>query len=255
MRDPRRAFSLVELLVVVVVLSALAALLFPVLARDRTERRLGADAVRLGSVYRALKLYEADDGEMPPYLTRLVPRYAKADALRGVGDTRQPRKGPLDPARTPLERTALAQAVLDAKAPDPDRRDASLRALREAAAEREYEGDTYPAAPGCEPRPHAPCPRSDVMVSDVYLKTFERRLPPGTTFRGLEARPEVGLLAALHHAELSVPTRAEGDGPDAGLFHDSGVFLRTTMDGATETLPIRGWGVTQGCTVEQCFLN
>ena len=56
----RRAFSLVELLVVVAILAVLAALLFPVFARSKERAKLADCGTRLHGFAAALSLYRAD---------------------------------------------------------------------------------------------------------------------------------------------------------------------------------------------------
>ncbi len=71
MKTARRAFTLVELLVVVAIFALLAALLFPVLASVREQGRKTACANNLHQLYGAFALYAEDhDRYLPPYDVR-----------------------------------------------------------------------------------------------------------------------------------------------------------------------------------------
>jgi prepilin-type N-terminal cleavage/methylation domain-containing protein/prepilin-type processing-associated H-X9-DG protein len=95
----RRAFTLVELLVVLTVMATLAALLFPVLAAAREKARQAACATNLRQLALANGLYAGDyDGYFAPaaqeFLTRDERRWF---GVRGSNGQFEPRDGPLVP--------------------------------------------------------------------------------------------------------------------------------------------------------------
>ena len=61
---PARAFTLVELLVVVAIIAILAAVLFPVFAQSREKSRTAACQSNLHQVVKALQMYSQDSDEM-----------------------------------------------------------------------------------------------------------------------------------------------------------------------------------------------
>ncbi|HEX8552498.1 MAG TPA: DUF1559 domain-containing protein [Abditibacteriaceae bacterium] len=87
----RRAFTLLEILVVVALIALLAALLFPVFARAREVARRTSCASQLHQLGLSFALYEQDANDLPTHLSALVPVYADAqlfvcpsDAGRGI---------------------------------------------------------------------------------------------------------------------------------------------------------------------------
>lgn len=82
---PRRGVTLVELLTVIAVTAALAAILFPVFARARERARTHSCAVNLVNIGLALRLYAEDHGgAYPPTdddLSPLIPRYVRTDLV------------------------------------------------------------------------------------------------------------------------------------------------------------------------------
>lgn len=73
----RAAFSLVELLTVIVIISVLVAIAFPVFARAKIQAMRGADTSNLNALRSALQLYRADQGGYPPGLLGYVTPYQK----------------------------------------------------------------------------------------------------------------------------------------------------------------------------------
>jgi prepilin-type N-terminal cleavage/methylation domain-containing protein len=90
----RRAFTLVELLMVIAILALLAALLFPVLAQVRESGRQTACRSNLRQIGLALDLYRQDYNAFPPHLSTLYPAYVRdariyvcpSDPDRGLHD-------------------------------------------------------------------------------------------------------------------------------------------------------------------------
>jgi len=64
----QKAFSLVELLVVIAVIAILAAILLPVFFRAKVQAKRTADITHMASIARALGLYRNDQGGHPPLL-------------------------------------------------------------------------------------------------------------------------------------------------------------------------------------------
>jgi prepilin-type N-terminal cleavage/methylation domain-containing protein len=87
----RRAFTLLEILVVVAIIGLLAALLFPVFSRAREMARRTSCASQLHQLGLAFALYEQDQNALPPHLSAIVPVYADtqlfvcpSDSVRGI---------------------------------------------------------------------------------------------------------------------------------------------------------------------------
>lgn len=72
----RRAFSLLELLVVVAMLGLLAALLFPTFGRVRENARRQSCISRMQQLGLAVTMYVQDSDDLPPRLSALTPVYA-----------------------------------------------------------------------------------------------------------------------------------------------------------------------------------
>ena len=69
---PKRGFTLVELLIVIGIVAALAAILFPVFLAARTRAGTTTCTSNLRQLHLAFSLYAADNnGYMPPYVTRV----------------------------------------------------------------------------------------------------------------------------------------------------------------------------------------
>jgi prepilin-type N-terminal cleavage/methylation domain-containing protein len=79
--NSRRAFTLVELLVVIAILSALAAILFPVLAQTREKARQATCTSQMRQIGLALHMYRDDFDELPPHLSTLAPTYVNDPRL------------------------------------------------------------------------------------------------------------------------------------------------------------------------------
>ncbi len=89
-----RAFSLVELLTVIVIITVLVAIAFPVFARAKVAAMRSSDTSNLNTLRSALQLYRADQGGYPPGLVGYVTPYQSgavtpsgvipADQLKGA---------------------------------------------------------------------------------------------------------------------------------------------------------------------------
>jgi len=80
----REGLTLTELLIVVVIIAALAALLFPVFQSVRERAYIAACSSNLKQLYNALQIYEEDYGELP-YIPPGNHRYWEdAEALERV---------------------------------------------------------------------------------------------------------------------------------------------------------------------------
>lgn len=66
----QKAFSLVELLVVIAVIAILAAILLPVFFRSKVQAKRTADITNMAAIARALSLYKNDQGGHPPLLVQ-----------------------------------------------------------------------------------------------------------------------------------------------------------------------------------------
>jgi prepilin-type N-terminal cleavage/methylation domain-containing protein len=71
-----KAFTLVELLTVIVIISVLIAIAFPVIARAKISAMRSSDISNMNSLRSALQLYRADQGGYPPGLLGYVTPYA-----------------------------------------------------------------------------------------------------------------------------------------------------------------------------------
>jgi prepilin-type N-terminal cleavage/methylation domain-containing protein len=73
-----RAFTLIEVLMVVAIVAIMAALLFPVLTKARSRAYLVQDVSQMRQIYVAVDLYSSDNEEhLPPSLLYVAP-YAKS---------------------------------------------------------------------------------------------------------------------------------------------------------------------------------
>ena len=89
-----RAFTLVELMLVVTIIGILAALVVPgLMNRSEQSRIAAANADVKGGISTALNLYEVDNGAFPPSLQDLVQQPADARNWRGP----YLKKPPVDP--------------------------------------------------------------------------------------------------------------------------------------------------------------
>ena len=94
-----RAFSLVELLTVIVIITVLVAIAFPVFARAKIAAMRSSDTSNLNTLRSALQLYRADQGGFPPGLLGYVTPYQSgAVVMSGVIPADQ-LKGALFPRR------------------------------------------------------------------------------------------------------------------------------------------------------------
>lgn len=80
-RMRRRAFTLVEILVVIGIIALLAALLFPVFTRARAAARRAACISNLRQIGMAVRIYRQEQGGLPLHLSSLYPDYVKDACL------------------------------------------------------------------------------------------------------------------------------------------------------------------------------
>src|SRR5438105_6373533 len=71
----RQAFTLVELLTVIAIITVLVAIAFPVFARAKISAMRSSDTSNMNSLRSALQLYRADQGGYPPGLLGYVTPY------------------------------------------------------------------------------------------------------------------------------------------------------------------------------------
>lgn len=69
-RGHRRAFTLIELLAVVAIISLLVAILLPSLSKARKQARTTLGAVRIAGLAKAMALYAEANGGLPPFIGR-----------------------------------------------------------------------------------------------------------------------------------------------------------------------------------------
>lgn len=103
-KNPRRkhtlmrrhvGFTLIELLTVIAIIAILAAILFPVFNRAKTQAKKNADASKMQNVHQALMLYREDQGGFPPLLLQV----AEFDPNSGPRNVKQLRRAYLYRAR------------------------------------------------------------------------------------------------------------------------------------------------------------
>ena len=119
----RRAFTLIEVLVVIAVLAILAALLLPVLSRAKDSGRRAACISNLHQLFIATSLYAADhEGIYPPdsathhWPHQLFSGYENLDVLRCPADpAASPASGPASPDTAP--RSFVMNAFADEFSP------------------------------------------------------------------------------------------------------------------------------------------
>lgn len=90
---PLRAFTLVELLVVVAIIAALAGILLPALLAARTGARMAATSSLIRSVAAACHAFEADHGRFPPVTSTIHSDIDKPAESLWFYLTRQTRPG------------------------------------------------------------------------------------------------------------------------------------------------------------------
>lgn len=71
-----RAFTLIEMLVVIAIIAILAAIITPVMARAKEGAYRSADMSKMNDLRSALQLYKADQDEYPPALLGYVSTYS-----------------------------------------------------------------------------------------------------------------------------------------------------------------------------------
>ncbi len=106
MRTGRRGFTLIELMLVVVIIGALAAMVVPRLAGRSEEARMGAARADIkGNLALALRLYEMDNGRYPATEQGLNALMAKPTSPPVPQDWKGPyiEQEPLDPWKHPYQ--------------------------------------------------------------------------------------------------------------------------------------------------------
>lgn len=83
----RKAFSLIELLVIMAVIGILAAIILPVFFRAKEQAKRTADITNMNSIQQALGIYRSDQGGFPPLLIQ-VAEY-DGTMLRRVSEVRR----------------------------------------------------------------------------------------------------------------------------------------------------------------------
>lgn len=78
------AFTLIELLTVIAIISLLAAIIFPVFARAKDSANRGADISSMNSIRTALQLYRTDQGGYPPALLGYVSPYEAGNPVGNI---------------------------------------------------------------------------------------------------------------------------------------------------------------------------
>ena len=86
-RVGRRAFTLVEILIVLAIIALLSALLFPAFSRARESARATSCETNLQQIYLATQQYFADERRYPDSLVDLLPSGAKFDDGTPAGGT------------------------------------------------------------------------------------------------------------------------------------------------------------------------
>ena len=96
----RKAFTLIELMLVVIIIGVLAAMVVPRLAgRSEQAREAAARADIEANIATALDLYELDSGQYPSTEQGLVALVTKPSSLPAPTNWREPylKKAPMDP--------------------------------------------------------------------------------------------------------------------------------------------------------------
>lgn len=77
-------FTLIEMLVVMAIISTLAAIIFPVYVRSKDSANRSSDITSMNQLRTALQLYKADQGDFPPSLLGYVTVYSSGPNLGQV---------------------------------------------------------------------------------------------------------------------------------------------------------------------------
>lgn len=105
-RKAQRAFTLIELMIVVIIIAALAAMVVPRLAGRTEEARISVAQADIGSnINMALKLYELDNGSYPVTAQSLEALLSKPSAPPVPYNWKGPylEKEPIDPWNNPYK--------------------------------------------------------------------------------------------------------------------------------------------------------
>lgn len=87
----KRAFTLIEILVVIAIVAIIAAIIFPVFAKAKKSALATQDIEQLRQVYIGLNLYREDyEQKYPDHLDQTAQAYVKKDILVSPADKRNP---------------------------------------------------------------------------------------------------------------------------------------------------------------------
>lgn len=110
----KRAFTLVELLVVMAIIALLSAIIFPVFARVKLNAYKSGDMSAMNSIRTAVQLYRDDQGGYPPALLGYISPYDYQNGVTVVPANLY--KGPLYPKR--VESLDTMKGSINRNAPD-----------------------------------------------------------------------------------------------------------------------------------------
>ena len=221
MRQRRdNAFTLAEVLVVLMIVGILASLLFPVIAQARRAAYRPDEAARLRNIYVAVVLYEEDhDGGSPTVLPALHPLYLDRSRLAHPLDARWQTPRPDWPAAP-----WAFDYLVDERRPGPLQRS-----------------------------------RSATMVSYDYLPTRSTTFAPGRAYEDYRKDPRVGFIVGLGLMTCSTRTGGLGcdyweDVPGNPAGNLIGTFLTARTDGSITTRTRPDLECPQGREFSELFL-
>jgi len=226
-RTMRRAFVLIELLMIIAVIGILASILLPALARARETARRSSCMVNLSQIGMAMRMYAEEHERMLPWSGG----ENRADALLYLYSNYLPEfttfMCPSDPNAGDFEEAADAQGNLlpiSAKIED-------MRSLR---CSYDYFG-AYTRGPLTLPHPASPIPKVPVMWDIAFTEdvTSFNHIPGGANVLWLDGSVAFVLTGEL--AGSNLPYRPEGIS-----FLDPGQSLREIQEAQMEREGRRG---------------